>query len=217
MTLTPVARRIMLGAILALLAVAAYLTWSMPPVLQLGELVRLVIFHGASTWVNMAMFTLAGLAGLVYLATRRDPVYRIGAAFRYLAVPWWIVNTGLGLLSSRLAWNSINFAEPRLQATFWIMLAAGIVLAVDFAFGKRLYSALADVAMAGILWTLILGARNFVHPDNPVMNSGPEIQIPFFGIVGSLFAAGLLAAMVISSLVPTAEEAAARLAEDQVA
>lgn len=205
MNLTSLTRRIMLGAIVVLLAVVAYLTWTMPPVLQLGTLVRLVIFHGASTWVNMAAFTLAGVAGLAYLATRRDEAYRLGAAFRYLAVPWWIVNTGLGLLSSRLAWNSINMAEPRLQATFWIMLAAGIVLAIDFGFGKRLWSSLADIAMAGILWTLILGARNFVHPDNPVMNSGPEIQIPFFGIVGSLFAAALLAAAVISSLIPAEE------------
>lgn len=214
MTLTPTMRRIMLGAIVVLLAVAGWLTWTMPPVLQLGELVRLVIFHGASTWVNMAMFTLAGVAGLAYVATRRDSVYRVDAAFRYLAVPWWIVNTVLGLVSSRLAWNSINLAEPRLQATFWIMLAAGIVLAIDFAFGKRLWSALADVAMAAVLWTLILGARDFVHPDNPVMNSGPEIQIPFFGIVGSLFAAGLLGAALVSSILPTEEEAAAaRLAE----
>jgi hypothetical protein len=205
MNLTPLARRIMLAGIIVLLGIAAWLTWTMPPVLQLGTLVRLVIFHGASTWVNMAAFTLAGLAGIAYVVTRRDPLYRIGSAFRYIAVPWWIVNTGLGLLSSRLAWNSINLAEPRLQATFWIMLAAGIVLAIDFGFGKRLWSSAADVAMAGVLWTLILGARNFVHPDNPVMNSGPEIQIPFFGIVGSLFAASLLAAAIISSLVPAEE------------
>jgi CDP-diglyceride synthetase len=136
MTLTPVVRRIMLGAIVVLLGVAGWLTWTMPPVLQLGTLVRLVIFHGASTWVNMAAFTLAGLVGLAYVATRRDPLSRIGSAFRYLAIPWWIINTGLGLLSSRLAWNSINLAEPRLQATFWIMLAAGLVLAVDFGFGR---------------------------------------------------------------------------------
>jgi hypothetical protein len=196
----------MLAGIVVLLGIAAWLTWTMPPVLQLGTLVRLVILHGASTWVNMAAFTLAGLAGLAYVVTRRDPLHRIGAGFRYIAVPWWILNTALGLLSSRLAWNSINLAEPRLQATFWIMLAAGIVLAVDFGFGKSLWSSLADVAMAGVLWTLILGARNFVHPDNPVMNSGLDIQVPFFGIVGTLFVAALLAAAVISSLIPAEEQ-----------
>ncbi|MBE0416755.1 MAG: hypothetical protein IBX63_03210 [Coriobacteriia bacterium] len=206
MTLTPVARRIMLGGIIVLFGVVGWLTWTMPPVLQLGTLVRLVIFHGASTWVNMAAFTLAGLAGLAYLTTSRDPLYRVGSAFRYIAVPWWIINTGLGLLSSRLAWNGINLAEPRLQATFWIMLAAGIVLAVDFGFGKRRWSAAADVAVAAVLWTLILGARNFVHPDNPVMNSGPEIQLPFFGIVGSLLAATLLAAAMIFSMIPAEEQ-----------
>lgn len=206
MNLTSQARRVMLAGIVVLLGIAAWLTWTMPPVLQLGTLVRLVILHGASTWVNMAAFTLAGLAGLAYVVTRRDPLHRIGAGFRYIAVPWWILNTALGLLSSRLAWNSINLAEPRLQATFWIMLAAGIVLAVDFGFGRSLWSSLADVAMAGVLWTLILGARNFVHPDNPVMNSGLDIQVPFFGIVGTLFVAALLAAAVISSLIPAEEQ-----------
>lgn len=213
MTLTRTTRSVMLGAIALLLVIIGYLTWTMPPVLQLGTLVRLVTFHGASIWVNMAAFTLAGIAGAAYLVTRRDGIYRAGAAFRYLAVPWWIVNTVLGMISSRLAWNSVNLAEPRLQATFWIMLAAGIVLAVDFGFNKRALSATADVVMAAVLWTLILGARNFVHPDNPIMNSGPEIQLPFFGIVGSLFAAGLLGATVLSSLLPAEGKGAATAAD----
>ena len=205
MTLTPLARRTMLVAIVPLLAIAGWLTLTMPPVLQLGTLVRLVIFHGASTWVNMALFTLAGLSGVAYLLTRRDPLFRLGSAFRYIAIPLWIVNTVLGLISSRLAWNAINLAEPRLLATFWIMLAAGIVLAIDFGFGRRAWTAAADIAMAVALWVLILGARNFIHPESPVMASGPEIQIPFFGIVGTLFAAALLAVFVISSMLPAEE------------
>lgn len=205
MTLSLRARQIMLGCIVVLLAVAGWLAWTMPPVLQLGELVRLVIFHGASTWVNMGAFTLAGLAGIGYLLSRRDVLYRAGSAFRYLAVPWWVVNTGLGLVSSRLAWNSIDLAEPRLQATFWIMLAAGLVLAVDFGFGRRPWTAAADVVMAGVLWTLILGVRDYLHPDNPVMNSGPEIQLPFFGIVGALSVSALLATAIISSMIPAEE------------
>lgn len=213
MTLTPGARRAMAAAIVGLLAVAGYLTFTMPPVLQLGTLVRLVIFHGASTWVNIIIFTLAGIGGALYLITRRNPAYRFAAAFRYLAAPWWIVNTALGMTSSRLAWNSINLAEPRLQATFWIMLAVGIVLAVDFAFGKRLISAVADVAMAGAVWVLILGARNDIHPESPVMNSGPEIQIPFFGIVGSLLIAALAAAAIISSFIRAGSDSAESPAE----
>lgn len=205
MTLTPAVRRVMFVVLGILVAVVAYLTFTMPPVLQLGTLVRLVIFHGASTWVNMGLFTLAGLSGLTYLLTRRTSVYWWASAFRYLAVPMWIVNTGLGMISSRLAWNSVNLAEPRLQASFWIMLAAGIVLAVDFGFGRRMWTAVADAAMAGALWALILGARNFVHPDNPVMNSGPEIQLPFFGIVGAYTLAALVAAALIASALRAGE------------
>ncbi len=199
MTLSPAVRRIMIIVLGILMAVVAYLTFTMPPVLQLGTLVRLVIFHGASTWVNMGLFTLAGLSGLLFVIARRESLYWWASAFRYLAVPMWMVNTGLGMISSRLAWNSVNLAEPRLQASFWIMLGAGIVLAVDFGLGRRVWTALADVAMAGALWALILGARNFVHPDNPVMNSGPEIQVPFFGIVGAYALAALVAATLIVS------------------
>ena len=201
MTLAPRVRRALVLPIAAAIAVVAYLTFTMPPVLQLGTLVRLVIFHGASTWINMGLFTLAGLTGLAYVVFRREGLYRWASAFRYLAVPLWIANTGMGMVSSRLAWNSVNLAEPRLQASFWIMLAAGIVLAVDFGLGRKLWTAIADVAMAGALWALILGARNFVHPDNPVMNSGPEIQVPFFGIVGAY----ALAVLLIASLSATTE------------
>lgn len=202
MTLAPRVRRALVLPIAALVGAVAYLTLTFPPVLQLGTLVRLVIFHGASTWINMGLFTLAGVSGLSYLIFRREGLYRWASAFRYLAVPLWLVNTGLGMVSSRLAWNSVNLAEPRLQASFWIMLAAGIVLAVDFGFGRKTWTALADVSMAGVLWALILGVRNFVHPDNPVMNSGPEIQIPFFAIVGAY----ALAALLVAALVATAEQ-----------
>ncbi len=207
MTLAPAVKRALFGVIAALLAVVAYLTLTMPPVLQLGTLVRLVIFHGASTWVNMGLFTLAGVTALAFLATRSDALYSWASAFRYLAVPLWVVNTGLGMVSSRLAWNSVNLAEPRLQASFWIMLAAGLVLAVDFGLGRKRLTALADVLMAGALWALILGARNFVHPDNPVMNSGPEIQLPFFGIVGA-YAVGMLLAAALIATSRSAEEVA---------
>jgi len=207
MALSSAARRALVVGMLFFAAAAAILTLTMPPVLQLGRLVRLVIFHGASTWVNMGAFTLAGLAGASYLLTRRETFYGWATGFRYVAVPWWIVNTLLGVLSSHLAWNSVDFSEPKLQVTFWIMLAAGVVLAVDFGLGRRVWTATGDVLMAGMLWVLILSVRNVVHPENPVMNSGWDIKLPFFGIVGSLAVVGLFAAVLIVGGMRMAEDA----------
>ncbi len=207
MALSSAARRALVVGMVLFAATAAILTLTMPPVLQLGRLVRLVIFHGASTWVNMGVFTLAGLAGASFLLTRREALYDWASGFRYLAVPWWIANTLLGILSSRMAWNSVDLSEPKLQVTFWVMLAAGVVLAVDFGLGRRFWTAAADVLMAVTLWALILGVRNVVHPENPVMSSGWDIKLPFFGIVGSLAAVGLLAAALIVGGMRMAEDA----------
>ena len=205
MSLTPVTRRLLAAAIAVFAVAAGALTFVVPADVQLGTMVRLPIFHGASTWVNMALFALAGIFGLAYAATRRDSLYAWASAFRYLAVPWWIVNTVLGIVSMRLLWNVIDLSEPKLLATFGIMLGGGVVLAVDFGFQKRVLTGLADAVLAIGVWTLLLSAREFLHPDNPVMNSGPEIQIPFFGIVGSLLVAGVCAAVLIASRIPAEE------------
>jgi hypothetical protein len=205
MSLTPATRRVLTAAIVVLAGVAGALTFAVPADVQLGAMVRLPIFHGASTWVNMALFAFAGIAGLAYAVTRRDSLYAWASAFRYLAVPWWIVNTILGIVSMRLLWNVIDLSEPKLLATFGIMLGGGVVLAIDFGFGKRLWTGLADAVLAVGVWALLLSAREFLHPDNPVMNSGPEIQIPFFGIVGSLLVAGICAAVLIASRIPAEE------------
>ncbi len=187
-------------------AAVATLVFTLPPDVQLGTTLRLVIYHGAQTWVNMATFTLAAVASLLYLILRREGVYRWAAGLRYLSVALWVLNTGLGLLSSKIAWGAINFDEPRLQATFYLLLGAGLVLAVDFVFNKWVYSALADIAMAGAMWWLILGAANFVHPDNPVLNSGWEIKAPFFGIVGGIFVTAILIASLIAGRIPAEGE-----------
>ncbi len=180
------------GALLAAVMVAI-----MPPDVQLGKLLRLVVFHGGSTWVNMALFTLAGLVGIVFSVTRNRDVYLWESGIRYVAMPLWVFNTALGMVSSKLSWNVIDFQEPRLQATFWILLGSAVVLALDFTLEKDRVTALADSLLAIVMWSAILLAPNLIHPDNPVMNSGWEIKGPFFGIVGGWLVANLSIAALV--------------------
>jgi len=201
MTLTPRTQRALYGVALLSAAAAAVATFLMPPVVQLGTLVRLVVLHGAYTWVNMGLFTLAGLVSAAFLLLGRASIYPWSTALRRLAVVAWVGNTALGMLSAYLSWGSVNLAEPRLRATFVLLLLSGILLALDFFVGRARVMALADIAMATALWWLILAARNFVHPDSPVMNSGWEIKGPFFAIVASIAVFALAVAVLLASRV----------------
>ena len=186
------------GAILVLAGVAAVLVFNMPPVQQLGRLVRLVVFHGGSTWVNLATFSLAGLASLGYLVLGKPAFYAWASGFRWFSMPLWVINTGLGLLSSRLAWGQVELSEPRLRATFWILLGAGIVVGADLVLERPKVTAVLDALLAGAMWFFIVLSPNVVHPDNPVLNSDWYIKGPFFGIVGSLFMIAMLTSWLLS-------------------
>ncbi len=183
------------AAVAAAVASTGALALAMPEEQSLGKLVRLVTFHGASTWVNMAMFTLIGLAGAVsvVLLARRPSgkrgeglgarVYRWEAALRWVAMSLWLANTVLGMVSSKLAWGAVNWSEPRMQASFWILIGAAIVVIVDAVVDHWTVSAALDAAFACGFWALLLTSPNLMHPDNPVLNSGWDIKAPFFGMV----------------------------------
>lgn len=163
--------RRMLWAVIAVSTVAAaVLVFTTPPDVKLGAMLRLVLFHGASTWVNLGTFTLAGVLGFGTLlgVTRLVPY---GEAFRWISLPLWGVNTVLGLVSMQLIWGGILWDEPRLAMTFYVLAASVIVVAVQLIFGLPKLSALFDALLAAGLWTAVLVLPNLFHPDSPVFNS----------------------------------------------
>ncbi|PKQ16284.1 MAG: hypothetical protein CVT67_05740 [Actinobacteria bacterium HGW-Actinobacteria-7] len=199
-------RRFMPPALIALgLAAAAGFTLSFPAIKGLGNKVRLPVFHGALTWVNLAAFTVLALVALAYLVTRRDGVYRWAEGFRWTAVPLWIVGSGLGLIAALQTWDftgsksspmSVAAADPRLMAQAWIMLAGMALIALGFLVEERLWLAVGDVVFVAVAWTVlmkaVLGPGRALHPDSPVLNSDePIIKLLFFGIVASLGVAAI--------------------------
>lgn len=189
--------RMRIGAVAVLSAATAVLVALMPPDKVLGAMVRLPVFHGASTWVNMATFTLAGILGLVFLVTSSEPVRAWGAGFRYLSLPLWAVNTVLGMVSMWQIWGGILWTEPRLRMSFALLLASLLVVSVDLAVGHSKLAAGLDVLLAGGLWGFVVLTPNLFHPDNPVLNSGGDILALFFGMVAAMFGIGLLIVWMI--------------------
>lgn len=199
MALSKNARTLLLGLIVAAAVACAFFVSRIPPDETLGTMVRFVMYHGASTWVNMATFTLAGVLGLAFAAgVLRTP--RWGEAFRWISLPLWGINTVLGILSMKLIWGGILWDEPRLHMTFGLLAAAFVVFAVQMiAHGLPKIPAVLDAILAGSVWLLVLVVPNLFHPDSPVMSSGNWDYIGnFFGIVGSLAVIAISVAVLIA-------------------
>lgn len=203
----------LLGPILVVagLAVSIVFTMTFPAVEGLGAKVRLPVFHGALTWVNLTLFALLAICAVVFLATGREAWYRWTEALRWVSIPLWVVGSALGLLAALNTWDftgskssplEVAAADPRLIAQFWIMMAGLGVLALGLMIDERRWLAVADIVFVALAWTLllraILGPGRALHPDSPVMNSDELfIKLMFLGIVAGFAVASYGAALWI--------------------
>lgn len=200
-----------LVAAIASIAGSVLLTGFIPPVVGLGEKVRLPIFHGASTWVNLGAFTLLGVAALFSLVSGRRELYGWTTGIRSVSAVMWLANTVLGGVAAMKTWDFTGSEEgffviaqqdPRLIVQAQLLLLAGALLIAVRLTESRKLKAVMDIAFVAVMWWLLGSAlaspeARALHPDNPVMNSGPEIQLPFFAILAALsFGVFLLAWLV---------------------
>lgn len=204
--LSPGRRIVVLGAAVAFVVAGILLTNTIPAVEGLGDKVRLPIFHGGSTWVNLGVFTLLGLSALAHLVTGKRDLYRWAVGFRYVGAVLWIVNTVMGIIAAMQTWDFtgsqqsplvVAQADPRLMAQVQLLVLVVGLLIVDRFIDSDGWKAALDVAfVAGMWWLLgtVLTSpeARALHPDNPVLNSGSEIQIPFFAILACLSVGALL-------------------------
>lgn len=192
-----------LAGIGALLVAIAGLVVAIPADARLGNLLKLVLFHGATTWANLLTFTVASVLALAYLVTKRDGFWRWESGFRNVSAPLWVYNTVMGVVSMYLSWGGFLWSEPRMRMTIWILLASLGVVAAHLMLDKPRVTAALDLAMGGVLWGSLLLTPKVFHPDNPVMNSGFQIV----GLFGGLAVASTLAAILGAALLarPRAE------------
>lgn len=184
---------ILVAAVACIVAVMA-----IPPDAKIGMWVRFTMFHGASTWVNIATFTLAGLFSAAYLfgANGARPW---GEAFRWLALPHWIVNSVLGVISMKVLWGDVGIEEPKLAMTVIVLGAAAVILAVQLITDHPKLASALDALLAAGLWAAVLIVPNVTHPDSPVFNSpDPVFRIAFFGMVGSIAVIAISLAVAIA-------------------
>jgi len=210
----PLTRFVGLGLVGLGLVASFVFTLLFPAVEGLGSKVRLPVFHGAMTWVNLGLFVVLALCALAFLVTKRDVWYRWTEAVRWVAIPMWVLGAGLGLLAALNTWDftgskaspiGVALADPRLVAQFWIMIAALGVWALGLMLDDRRWLAGADITFVGLAWLVlmqaILGPGRALHPDSPVMNSEEIfIKLMFLGIVAGFALASFGAALTIKSI-----------------
>ena len=200
-----------IGATVIGLGAALAFAATFPAVEGLGTKVRLPVFHGAMTWVNLMAFVALAGSALLSLISGRDVWYRWAEALRWIAVPMWLVGTVLGLLAALNTWDftgskatklSVITADPRLMAQFWILVAGFAVVALMFLLRERFWHGVLDIAFVVTAWGLIaraiLGPGRALHPDSPVMNSDEiRIKLLFIGMVISIAVALIAGAWTI--------------------
>jgi hypothetical protein len=193
------------------LVAAAGFTLAFPAVEGLGTKVRLPVFHGAMTWVNLALFSVLAILAIAFLATSRRALYSWIEAARFVAVPMWVVGSALGFMAALNTWDftgskasplTVAAADPRLAAQFWIMMLGLGLLALGLLVDDRRWLAAADAGFVAVAWAIllraILGPGRALHPDSPVLNSEEIlIKLMFLGIVASVFVASIGAVLVV--------------------
>ena len=204
------------AAVAALAVVIGALVMSIPPVVGLGNKVKLPLLHGGSTWVNLMIFTLMGVFGLIYAFTRNESLYAWEVGFRAVAAPLWLVNSTLGFIAASSTWDFsgsktselvVIGADPRLRAQILLLFGVAVLLLLDWlVLENRLYKAIADVvftaAMLVLMSDLFLDpVKRAMHPDSPVLNSGWDIKAPFFGMVVAIFCVMLVLSWLAASTV----------------
>lgn len=179
-----------LGGLLLLWIVLA------PAEARLGNLIKLVYVHGALVMVGLATFSVAGLLGLIALIARRPVWYRGARAAGTAALIVWVLYVISAVVVTGLAWGQwVAWNEPRVRATFMILLAALALALVIRLVAHPDFGALVHVVMGVAPWIVIRQAEVIRHPVDPIGGSeSAAIQIFYLLIV--LTVAGLAATLI---------------------
>ncbi len=170
---------------LALIAVAVAFG---PVENTLGASVRLVYLHGAWVEAGKYAFGLAALAGLVGLLPFRSQgaqtAQRSGQSLS-LAVGrsglfFWLTYLPMSLLVMQATWGGFFFDEPRWRVPLMFGVVGALLQAGLYLLNSPRLACLANLVYGVVLWVVLGGLTNVLHPDSPIFNSGsPRIEFYF--------------------------------------
>lgn len=166
-----------------LLTMAAFLLMLAPEESTLGQGIKTVYVHVALTWTGMAGFVVAGLLGLLVLATGSRRFADWMQTLGWVAFGFYAAGIAMSALASKVNWGNVFWQEPRMMAALNGLAVAVIVLAANVWIPwVRVRGALQAILPAIIFW-LTYSAPLLLHPRNPISTSDSlGIKLAFGGM-----------------------------------
>lgn len=185
-------------AIVALLAVAATVTLLSPSEQVLGDAVKVVYVHGAMIWVSLMLFGLTGALGVTQFVRASESRDSYLLAFEETATGFWFVSTVLGFFAAYITWGGIIWAEPRIWMTIVIAALSGSIYYVSRLRRNLVLNRVLAVFLALTAGGLLINTGRIFHPENPILQSEPIIQLVFAALAVIFFTTALLIVKVLS-------------------
>lgn len=173
----------LLLTLLALLALS-------PAEATLGNVVKIVYAHGAAQRIATYAYLIAGGLGIIALslraAKRRGNIQSTsGIASRRLAmtfenwtqavtetaIVFWFAHILISVPAQVLAWGALTLDEPRVASALWILAFTALVYIVARWIGEASWLSMAAIINTAILFIVLRGAVNILHPIDPIIAS----------------------------------------------
>ncbi len=166
-----------------LLAIAA-MTSLGPEEATLGKSVRIVYLHGVWVWAAMAVFILAGGAGVLGLILKKDGINRWSRALGRTGLFFWITYLPISMWAMQANWNGLFLAEPRWRVAL-VFSIGGLLLQIGlYLLEDPRWASLFNFLFVVGLWFAVNSAEQVMHPPSPIFDSNAtQIQIFFIALL----------------------------------
>jgi hypothetical protein len=185
----------LLAISLALGGLAALVVWLAPDERTLGSGIKVVYVHVALTWVGMSAMAVAGLIGLVGLASSRATWLDWAQSIGWVGAGFFAGGLAMSLVAARVNWGGVFLAEPRAVASLaWLALGVIAFGGAGWLGRSRWAGALYALPLAAMAWSA--GRTPMVlHPQSAIWSS-PSVGIRLTFVL--LFLLGSIAAATIA-------------------
>jgi hypothetical protein len=182
-----------------LVTAVLFLLYLAPEEATLGTGIRSVYIHVALIWTGMAGFVLAGLIGLVVLASANGKLSRWMLKLGRVAFGFYLAGVVMSAIASAENWGGVFWQEPRMLAAFnSLAIAAILLVGISLAPWTRVRGGIQAAIPVIVAW-ITYSAPLVLHPGNPIFSSeSTAIQLVFVSLF-LLFAA--IAAWIVWRLV----------------
>ena len=177
-------RRTIPMSLAGLTILVAILLYTVPPEQTLGNIIKVVFLHGALVETGLIAFGVAGLLGVACLVWNRETVYRWCWAAQKTALVVWVLYALSSIVATYRAWGvAIAWEEPRVLASAKILIVGVGFLLLALWVNHRQFTAVVNVVMAVLAWSLAKGAVTVRHPFNPIGSSDSTVFKGLFAII----------------------------------